>query len=93
MIRPAILTVALAAAFIGFAVPAIAGDDNDPHMKMFTWDGRYFDKDGTHPRYNRRQDGKKAKDSMGRDGSMMKGQGKGKAPKGGREPGRSPGRS
>jgi hypothetical protein len=88
MIRPEILTVALAAAFIGFAVPAFAdGDSNGPHMKMFTWDGRYFDKDGTHPRENHRQYGKMAKDGMGKDGSMMKGHKK--SPKGGREPGKA----
>jgi hypothetical protein len=92
MRRPAIFVALLAAACTGFAVPGFAdGDNNDPHMKMFTWDGHYFDKDGTHPRGNRRQDGKKAKDSMGRDGSMMKGQEK--MPDGGKKPGKSPGRS
>ena len=73
MNRPVILTAALAAAFIGFTIPASAGDNNDPQMKMFTWDGRIFDKDGTHPRYNQRREGKKAREATGRDGPRMKG--------------------
>lgn len=73
MYKPAILAALLAAASIGFAIPAIAGDDNDPHMKMFTWDGRTFDEYGTHPRNKPGQYGKESKDGMGSGGSMMQG--------------------
>ena len=92
MNRLTILAAVFAVACTGFVVPTFAdgGDSNGPKMKMFTWAGRYFDKDGTHPRENRRQYGKKAKDGMGRDGSVMTGQGK--VPKDGQKSGKSPGR-
>lgn len=92
MHRPAILAALVAAASVSIAVPVYAsGDDNDPHMKMFTWDGRTFDKDGTHPRKHRGQYGNKAKEGTEKDGSMMKG--REKPSMDGEKSGKSPGSS
>ena len=87
MNRAAILAAVFAAAGIGFAVPALAdGDDNDPHMKLFLWDGGYY----LEPRPERmttpKQNQGTTTNRTGRGGPMMNRgvDGKGKMPKDGR---------
>ena len=92
MRRPAIFAALLAAACTGFAVPSFAdGDNNDPHMKLFLWDGGYYQEHRPQHMKERKQNGEKKSDGTGRDGTMLKGQGK--TPDGGKKPGKSPGRS
>ena len=91
MRRPAIFAALLAAACTGFVVPAFAdGDDNDPHMKLFNWDGTYYLESRPQHMKEPKQNGEKKMDGTGRGGPMMKGPGK--MPNDGKKPGMSPGR-